>query len=138
MSSNQFEHFEETSSTSDQSSFILIKRPVFKQIDFDNQFLIKQDSEKIEKRNFFSKILKFFELKKFLSFFTILNLISEYDFGKNLIADLLSGLTVGVMNIPAVGFFKSFIKTIYLHSWHIHCPYYSSNINSQVEYCTYY
>lgn len=82
---------------------IEINRPVYKQKEFDQEFSITNKSE--PENNLLKKTLKNIAIKFYpnniLGIFTILNLITEYDYKKNLISDLLSGFTVGVMHIPA-------------------------------------
>jgi solute carrier family 26 (sulfate anion transporter), member 6 len=75
-------------------NLINIQRPAFKQNDFDSEFKLKIDTNK-------NKLIKNnFDPRRLLNIFTILNLITEYNFKKDLIADLFSGFTVGIMHIP--------------------------------------
>jgi MFS superfamily sulfate permease-like transporter len=76
------------------NNLINIQRPAFKQNDFDSEFKLKIDTNK-------KKLIKNnFDPRRLLNIFTILNLITEYNFKKDLIADLFSGFTVGIMHIP--------------------------------------
>jgi high affinity sulfate transporter 1 len=79
---------------------ILIKRPAYKQNEFENTFAIKNDNVSVEfKMVAKSKLINFFKLTKFLNIFTILNVITEYDYKTCLLPDCLSGITVGLLNI---------------------------------------
>lgn len=79
---------------------VSINRPTFSQKEFDSKFKVKSENDSKKKsrvRNFFMK----FSPLNFLQTFTILSFITEYNFKKYLITDMLSGLTVGVMHIPS-------------------------------------
>jgi hypothetical protein len=69
-----------------------IKRQAYKQSQFDAEFQIRSSKEK---KNFFKRkantIFKLLNPKGLLSLFTILNLITEYNLKRDLIADIFSG-----------------------------------------------
>ena len=74
--------------------YINIRRPVYKQKEFDDEFLIKEiTKKKTNVKNEFKKVLAKFDPRKILRMFTIINLVTEYDFKNNLLSDLLSGFT---------------------------------------------
>ena len=88
-----------------ENKVIQITRPVYNQKQFDQEFLLNKN--KHENKSFRCKqIIKSFDPSRLLSVFTILNLITEYNFKNDLIPDILSGFTVGIMHIPAVYNFK--------------------------------
>ena len=82
------------------------ERPAFYQKEFDHEFSIEKEiTNKDVKRSIkrsFTKIAHSFDPRKLLGYLTILNLITEYDFKNWFVADILSGLTVGIMQIPQV------------------------------------
>jgi solute carrier family 26 (sulfate anion transporter), member 6 len=81
------------------NNLINIQRPAYKQNDFDSEYKLKIDNNK-KKKSLFKLIKNNFDPRRFLNIFTILNLITEYNFKKDLIPDLFSGFTVGIMHIP--------------------------------------
>ena len=82
----------ESGSTSNRT--LTLKRPVFNQKEFDNEYLIRnQESNRESKINLFS----LFDPRRFIRLFTILNLITEYNFKNDFIPDLIAGFTVGVV-----------------------------------------
>ncbi|CAF0714401.1 unnamed protein product [Brachionus calyciflorus] len=78
---------------------ILINRPVYTLKKFDSEYQI-DSSNASSTKNVKSKKCNFSPIN-FLSIFTILNFITEYNFKQHLVPDILSGLTVGVMHIPS-------------------------------------
>lgn len=83
-----------------ENNTLYIQRPVFKQSEFNSAY---QNNDVSSKRSVWSHIkpvLKSYDPRKILSLFSILNMIATYNFKQNLVSDLLSGLTVGVMQIP--------------------------------------
>lgn len=88
---------EGTSGSCVERRSIEIHRPAFSQAEFDNEFQIKQtkgaDSTKKLVRAQIKQVALKIHPKNLLGIFTILNLITQYDFKNNLIADTLSGFT---------------------------------------------
>src|SRR5262249_4315440 len=89
---------------SDLSSY-LIRRPVYKQDDFDYEYALssseridKASASKTTRRVLYSNLLS---PVRVLSLFSIVSTLAEYNFRGKLASDLVSGLTVGVMNIPS-------------------------------------
>jgi hypothetical protein len=79
-----------------------IERKFYSQKQFDDEFFCKDvETQKPSMRSKFKNFISIFHPKSLLGIFTFLNWITEYDLKNNLIADILSGLTVGVMHIPA-------------------------------------
>ena len=81
------------------NNLINIQRPAYKQNDFDSEYKLKIDDNN-KKKSLFKLIKNNFNPRHLLNIFTILNLITEYNFKKDLIPDLFSGFTVGIMHIP--------------------------------------
>ena len=74
---------------------ILIQRPIYSQQTFESQFSIKKKAKKKSISKSIKNRLKVFHPKNFLNVFTIINLITEYEFKNNLVSDLISGVTIG-------------------------------------------
>lgn len=78
----------------EESSVLFRNRPVYTQKNFENEF---QSIQFNKKKSSVTKGLKNFAHSyhpaNLLNIFTILNLITEYDFKKYFISDLISGLT---------------------------------------------
>jgi hypothetical protein len=79
---------------------LIIKRPIYNQKKFDLEFLdlgkVKHEERKSRPKRFLhrlKRVLHHYHPRKLLGLFTILNLISEYNFKKYLIGDIISGLT---------------------------------------------
>ena len=80
-----------------------VHRTVYNQKSFDETFLVKENYRR--KSLMSSKIrhlARTYNPANLIKIFTFLNVISEYKFKINLVADLFSGLTVGIMQIPQV------------------------------------
>ena len=80
--------------------YLTLKRPVYNQKKFDSEFLdpakVKHEERKSRSARFIHRakhLLRHYHPRKLLGVFTILNLISEYNFKKYLIGDIISGLT---------------------------------------------
>jgi hypothetical protein len=83
-------------------NLLKIQRKFYSQKQFDDEFFSKDvETKRLSKRSMFRSFFSIFHPKNLLTIFTFLNWISEYDLKSNLIADILSGVTVGVMHIPA-------------------------------------
>lgn len=80
------------------SESVLINRPVYKQKNFNDKYLFKRKTYKNNVDNEIKNFLKDYHPKHILNLFTIFNLISEYNFKKYIVGDLISGLT-GLNNI---------------------------------------
>lgn len=76
--------------------WVSINRPAYSQKEFENEFAIanrdKTPTNQLIK-NEIKKVAFKFHPKNLIGIFTILNLITEYDFKKNLVSDILSGIT---------------------------------------------
>ena len=81
----------------DSMGRVSVSRRAYNLKEFDKQFKRGQSLRTKQRAD----LKDYFSLRKLLSLFTIFDLIAGYDYKRNLIADLLSGLTVGVMHIPA-------------------------------------
>ncbi len=86
------------SEETEKNDDLLLQRPVFNQKKFENQFSLNLKDEK--KKNglshankAFKSYFKTFHPKNILRLFTILNLVTEYDFKNYLINDIISGIT---------------------------------------------
>ncbi|RNA41758.1 prestin [Brachionus plicatilis] len=79
---------------------VSVNRPAFSQKEFDSKFSTKAESNG-EKGSKIRTILAKLSPINLLGTFTILSFITEYNFKKYLITDMLSGITVGVMHIPS-------------------------------------
>ena len=106
------------SNTNDDRPVVISnERPAYCKKTFDDEFLIQKENtvikEQMSIRAGLIKIAHAIDPRNLLGFFTIVNLITEYDFKKCFFADLLSGFTVGVMQIPSVSD-KNIFYTIFL------------------------
>jgi len=83
---------------------LCIRRAAFTQKNFDDSF--KCEKKLTDKKSPWSAyvmpLIRQYNPTNLLSVFTILNVISNYKFKECLIADIFSGITVGVMQIPQV------------------------------------
>jgi hypothetical protein len=85
---------------------IQIDRPIYTNHLLENEFSINSPINSQPSSAFFSigtikKVISIFNPINILKLFTIINMISEYNFKKYLISDIVSGFTTGVMHIPA-------------------------------------
>lgn len=87
-----------------------ISRPIYTQKQFDEKFEIKNPTK--TKKSTAKALLRALDPRRILNLFTILRLITEYNFKNDLIADLFSGLTVGIMHIPVV---SQYLKELFLY-----------------------
>lgn len=78
---------------------LTIKRPVYTEKELEDEFLVKEEAIK---RSDTRSLFKCLDLRQLLNLFTFFNLISEYDFKNDLIPDIMSGFTVGIVHIPQV------------------------------------
>jgi MFS superfamily sulfate permease-like transporter len=84
-----------------------ISRPVYKQKEFDQEFAIhgsttKKGTAYFLRDNFFKSNKCFLmSIERLIGLFSIFKLFAEYDFKSNLVADIISGFTIGVMHIPS-------------------------------------
>ena len=85
-------------------------RLIYNQSEFDKNFLSNSVSEKKSCVKILKKGLSSYDPRKILNLFSILSVIAEYDFRNYFISDIISGITVGVMQIPQVIFNKLFIR----------------------------
>ena len=94
-----------------QKEKLIINRPVYTQKQFENEFSIKAPNQT-------KSIFQSIDPRRLINIFTIINLITEYDYKNDFIPDLMSGFTVGIMHIPQVSFiiFKFFISSLILIS----------------------
>lgn len=83
------------------NKYINVNRQAYNQKQFDNEFFLK-DPKKENKTLNYTRSIKSLDPRRILNIFTILNLIAEYNIRQDLIPDLLSGITMGIMHIPAV------------------------------------
>ncbi len=97
-----------------------VNRTVYNQKKFDVEFLTQkvniQNSGSEKKRLvkiILKNILKFFDPRKLITIFSIFNVINEYDLKNYLVADVFSGITVGIMQIPQVILFFFLIKFLF-------------------------
>ena len=72
---------------------ILVERPVFTKKKFDVEFAIKKQPKKKSIGKKICQVLSNISLVNILGIFTIIDLIFKYDHKKNLLADVLSGIT---------------------------------------------
>lgn len=95
-----------------QKEKLIINRPVYTQKQFENEFSIKAPLQTNQTKSIFQSI----DPRRLINIFTIINLITEYDYKNDFIPDLMSGFTVGIMHIPQVSFilFKFFISSLIL------------------------
>lgn len=77
---------------------LTINRSVYTLKKFNEQYSIKEPVKRIKSTSLLSSL----DPRRLLGIFTILNLITEYNVKKDLVADIFSGLTVGIMHIPVV------------------------------------
>ena len=101
---------------SQEGQTIRVRRNVYKQRSFDDEFKLskpkhvpnedEEESSKFKEAcgSFGLKLVSYLHPMNILNLFTIFNLVASYNFKKTLIADILSGLTVGVMHIPGKNF----------------------------------
>lgn len=75
-------------------------RLIYNQSEFDKNFLSNSVSEKKSCAKILKKGLSSYDPRKILNLFSILSVIAEYDFRNYFISDIISGITVGVMQIP--------------------------------------
>jgi hypothetical protein len=96
------EHLTKNSNNIDELNDLnlIVKRPVYNQKKFDLEFLdsvkVKHEERKSRPERLLhhtKRILRHYHPRKLTSLFTILNLVSEYNFKKFLIGDIISGLT---------------------------------------------
>lgn len=81
------------------------KRSIYNQSEFDHTFLSNSnETRKTSSANWFKKFISSYDPRKILSLFSIFSVIAEYDVKNYLISDIISGITVGVMQIPQVSF----------------------------------
>lgn len=86
-----------------ENKFLNVTRPVYNQKQFDDEFLKKETTKSKKKPSLkLKKLLKWFDLRRLINVFTIFNLIAEYNIKRDLLPDILAGITVGIMHIPAV------------------------------------
>ena len=94
-----------------------ISRSIFNQKKFEETFRSAEDEpEAVKCSSRFKSLLKTFDPRNILSLFSILNVITGYNVKKYLVSDLLSGITVGIMQIPQV----MNKNTIYLFNLHLY------------------
>lgn len=89
---------------STESKIIKIERQIYKQVDYENEYRNLENGSKERDEKEESKLRRVFGALNplnLLKLFTIVRLFVDYDIKGNLLSDLISGLTVGVMNIPA-------------------------------------
>lgn len=87
----------ETSATSAEkisAPTIQINRQAYKQSEFDDEFLLK--SPKTKKSLLTASLFKWLDPTKFLNVFTVLNLVTEYNFKRDLVADIFSGKIIQI------------------------------------------
>ncbi len=91
-----------------ESKYVITTRLAYSQNQFDNEFSIinanKLNDNSKKTFEFNHNLFKYLDPRRILNLFTILNLITEYNIRKDLLADFLSGITVGILHIPA-GFY---------------------------------
>ncbi len=75
-------------------------RKAYTQKQFDKEFAITTHKDTFSYKNKLKRFATDLHPRNLISVFTVINLVTEYDFKKNLIPDVLSGLTVGIMQIP--------------------------------------
>lgn len=103
------ENSESTYSTNDN---VYINRAILRQKSLDQRYLISEprarsSNVKSQVKNGLRKLGRKCHPKSVLNLFTILNMISEYDFKKFLLNDIISGLTGNFFVLFAVVFFSS-------------------------------
>jgi hypothetical protein len=86
------------SEETEKNDNLLLQRPVFNQKKFENQFALNSNEEKKKTgvshaNRAFKSYFKTFHPKNILRLFTILNLVTEYNFKNYLINDIISGIT---------------------------------------------
>lgn len=91
--------------TDPSSNEIHIKRSVFNQKQFDQSYLNQTQSSKRTWSSRVKPLIQQFSSANILGIFSILNVIAGYKFKDHLVADILSGITVGIMQIPQVDVF---------------------------------
>jgi hypothetical protein len=72
---------------------IAINRPVYTHKQFETEFGLKEKKPRSLVRQECKKFLRCIDPRNLIGIFTVLNWVSEYNFKKNLIPDILSGLT---------------------------------------------
>jgi MFS superfamily sulfate permease-like transporter len=92
-----------------ENKYVNTIRPLLSQTKFEQEFLINNNNNsnnnkpnivKKSKKNILV-LLKSLNPIRLLNVFTIFNLIAEYNIKQDLVADILSGITVGIMHVPA-------------------------------------
>jgi hypothetical protein len=78
-------------------------RTVYKQQEFDAEFSIKSTTLPASEDNDGKKIFKIFKypIETFFKLFAIFGVIKDYNIKKDLMGDFISGLTLGIIHMPA-------------------------------------
>ena len=72
---------------------IVVERPVFTKKKFDVEFAIKKQANKKSIGKKICQVLSNISLVNIIGIFTIIDFVVKYDYKKNLLADILSGIT---------------------------------------------
>lgn len=83
---------------SDPCPVLKVERPIYDKQQFNNALDYNYEKEKTAVCS--NPLNNFQPCKMFLSIFPVFSWMSKYDIRKDLISDLISGFTVGVMHIP--------------------------------------
>lgn len=95
----QISESERPNPSPDGSAVLKVERPFYEQHQFNSA--LYYDNSKDEKKTVCSNPMENVKpFKIFLSMFPIFSWLPKYDFKRDLISDIISGFTVGVMHIP--------------------------------------
>lgn len=86
-----------------QNFISISNRTVYKQQEFDAEFSIKTATLPASEDNKEKKILKIlkYPIETFFKLFAIFQVIKDYNIKKDLMGDFISGLTLGIIHMPA-------------------------------------
>lgn len=97
---------EDPSKNKAESCHLDLQRPIYKQSEFNNVYQttastkLRHHEESACSSLGIKPLLKSYDPRRILSIFSILNVVATYSFKNYFVSDIMSGLTVGVMNIP--------------------------------------
>lgn len=83
------------------STRLQIDRPIYTHARLEKEFGQSREESKPRAAGVLRQVLRALNPINFLRIFTVFQWVSEYNFKSNLLADLISGITVGIFHIPA-------------------------------------